>query len=297
MSPQHDFIGNKPTATEFITGAVSPREEQCRHHLIPLTPAKERGNCCAPARAHPRNGHCSPAWATAVLMASPVFWKGYPAASRDGAAGSSHSCSGTGFNSDQKSHSPIPLPRQVSLGRKMDGVKTHLSQNGAESFTETKGYRNIMLKKKLNPSGPKKRKLVISLHIWKRRERAKEVDRQVSHHHMYSGYHAPTGDAQSQPCTLKSTLGHQTAPPPSPGTPLHCPYQSTLPFQMRERFLSFSGRDEQPQFSAQSQHKSLLMLLYNKTFPTQPDISWPNTSVSQKEKRQVLSKIKKEMPR
>lgn len=51
------------------------------------------------------------------------------------------------------------------LGRKTDGGNCIQAKMGAENFTETKGYRNIMLKKKLNPRGPKKRKLVISLHI------------------------------------------------------------------------------------------------------------------------------------
>lgn len=32
----------------------SPRAEQCKLHLTPLTPRKERGTCCASARAHPR---------------------------------------------------------------------------------------------------------------------------------------------------------------------------------------------------------------------------------------------------
>lgn len=65
----------------------------------------------------------------------------------------------------ERIHSPELLPRQVSLGRKMDRENHVQAKKGAESFTETKGYRNIMLKKKLNPRGPKKRKLVISLHI------------------------------------------------------------------------------------------------------------------------------------
>lgn len=164
VSPQHGFMGNKPTLSYLITGAVSPRAEQCKHHLTPLTPGKQRGNCCAPARAHTRNGHCSPARATAVLMASPAFWWGLPCSKQRSSCRTWPQLR-EWLQFNRKSHSPRLLPRQVSLGRKMNGVESHLSQNGAESFTETKGYRNIMLKKKLNPSGPKKRKLVISLHI------------------------------------------------------------------------------------------------------------------------------------
>lgn len=54
---------------------AQPREEQCKLHLTPLTPWTERGSCCASARAHPRNGHCSPARATAAALPASL-WAG-----------------------------------------------------------------------------------------------------------------------------------------------------------------------------------------------------------------------------
>lgn len=38
------------------------------------------------------------------------------------------------------------------------------------SFQSSQGYRKIMLNRKLNPTGPKKRKFVISRHTWKRQK-------------------------------------------------------------------------------------------------------------------------------
>ena len=126
------------------------------------------------------------------------------------------------------------------------------------------------------------------------------MDRQVSPHHTYSSpspyplgtpSHAPIHSEQPQDT---KELHHLHVGQ----TSLHCPHQSILPFQVQERrFLYFSGRDGQPRFSTPNQSKSLSMPPYNKALPTQPDISWPNVSVSQKRKRQVLSKGKKETPR
>lgn len=95
---------------------AQPRAEQCKLHLTPLTPWTERGPCCASARAHPRNGHCSPARATAAALPASL-WAGsaLQQAQMEGQEGLQFK------RAKGRTHSPRVLPRQAMLGRKMDG--------------------------------------------------------------------------------------------------------------------------------------------------------------------------------
>lgn len=79
-----------------LSQECKPRAEQCKLYLTPLTPRKERGTCCASARAHPSNGHCSPQQQHCQLP----FWQGLPCSKQRWGAG------GHSFNSKEPREEP-----------------------------------------------------------------------------------------------------------------------------------------------------------------------------------------------
>lgn len=113
VSPQHDYTGNKPGASYFITGSHQPGVQAPEQNNANFTSyhwpqgEKEASAVLQPELTpgmgttlqHEPQQHCQ--------LLQP-FGKGCPAASRDGGTGGGHSCWVDGFSSGQKSQGKNP---------------------------------------------------------------------------------------------------------------------------------------------------------------------------------------------